>query len=265
MSAKQPRQSGPRQGGRQQQQQPQQQQQAQPQQAQAAVANGASAAAAAAPAAKQQTDGQSPTAAATNGAVLNDETRLLVDWHHVGAIIGKGGASVKSIREESGCAINIIAPSPSAPSPQQIDRIMSIRGTVEQTTKAIFLIAHTIQARAAERKAAGQEDSRAAHRGARDLADGTTAIKLLVHRAAVGAVIGKVRAHTHTYTRTHLATKRQHRVDQPAQAEGCESTMGARVASFAAKLLLCRCRVLSVSSLTLFSSCVFHVCCCAGR
>jgi hypothetical protein len=56
-----------------------------------------------------------------------DETRLLVDWHHVGAIIGKSGASVKRLREESGCAINIIAPAANAPSPQQIDRIMTVK------------------------------------------------------------------------------------------------------------------------------------------
>ena len=98
---------------------------------------------------------------------------------------------MKQIREESGCAINIIAPAPNAPSPQQIDRIMTIKGDVAQSTKAIYLIAHTIQARAAERKAAGQEPEQAQRGRGREPADGSTAIKLLVHRAAVGAVIGK--------------------------------------------------------------------------
>lgn len=99
--------------------------------------------------------------------------------------------AVKQIREESGCAINIIAPAPNAPSPQQIDRIMTIKGGVAESTKAIYLIAHTIQARAAERKAAGQEPEQAQRGRGREPADGSTAIKLLVHRAAVGAVIGK--------------------------------------------------------------------------
>jgi hypothetical protein len=103
---------------------------------------------------------------------------------------------VQAIREESGCAINIIAPAPNAPSPQQIDRIMTVKGTTDQATKAIFLIAHTIQVRAQERKKSGQDGAAADRSQARagqpaEPQDDTTAIKLLVHRAAVGAVIGK--------------------------------------------------------------------------
>jgi hypothetical protein len=70
-----------------------------------------------------------------------DETRLLIDWHHVGAIIGKAGATVKQIRDESGASINILAPSQSVPPPQQVDRIVSIRGNTQQSAKAIKEIA----------------------------------------------------------------------------------------------------------------------------
>ena len=127
-----------------------------------------------------------------DSVIAGDETRLLIDWHHVGAVIGRGGGSVKQVREESGCAINIIAPSPNAPSPQQIDRVMTIKGNIQQTTKAIYLIAHTIQQRAQERKKNGQDNQAdRSSRASQDQQDGTTAIKLLVHRAAVGAVIGK--------------------------------------------------------------------------
>ena len=182
MSSK-PRSSGPRSG-----------------RAPSAGAAAAPAASAAGGAAAVKKDSRSPSPSGGAAAPAGDETRLLVDWHHVGAIIGKGGASVRQVREESGCAINIIAPAPNAPSPQQTDRIMTIRGTVAATTKAIFLIAHTIQARAAERKAAGQEsEPRAAGRGAKgELPDGQAAIRLLVHRAAVGAVIGKAGQNKHT-------------------------------------------------------------------
>lgn len=123
----------------------------------------------------------------------SDELRLLLDWHHVGCVIGKGGATVRQIREDSGCHLNIIAPSPNAPSPQQIDRIVTVRGSIEQATKAIYLIAQTIAARAAERRRTGQDagEQRGRSGSNADAADGSTAIKLLVHRAAVGAVIGK--------------------------------------------------------------------------
>lgn len=115
----------------------------------------------------------------------------MIDWHHVGGIIGKGGASVKSIREDSGCAINIIAPPPNAPNPQQIDRIMTVKGSVDQASRAIYLIALNMQQRAAERKAMGGEAASAERGRNKDLADGSVAVKLLVHRAAVGAIIGK--------------------------------------------------------------------------
>lgn len=150
------------------------------------------------PAGSQQAPRKSDDAAAaaasssSGDASGGDELRLLLDWHHVGCVIGKGGATVRQIREDSGCQLNIIAPAPNAPSPQQIDRICTIKGSIEQETKAIYLIAQTIAARAAERRRSGADSGeRGRSNSNADAADGSTAIKLLVHRAAVGAVIGK--------------------------------------------------------------------------
>ena len=73
----------------------------------AAAAGAASSSAAATPskksgadnAAERQASPDAAAAAATGAPVpAGDETRLLVDWHHVGAIIGKGGQSGQNSR-----------------------------------------------------------------------------------------------------------------------------------------------------------------------
>jgi len=93
--------------------------------------------------------------------------RILIDNSLVGTIIGKGGATVTRIRDETGTIINIIKGNPGA---QQ--RVVQISGTVENIASAIFLITQLI--------AANTEDK-----------EKPTELALLVHKVQSGAIIGK--------------------------------------------------------------------------
>lgn len=102
------------------------------------------------------------------------EVRVLIDNNQVGGIIGKGGANVKRVREEAGVFLSILKAEFRAVQ----ERIMVMKGTITQIAKALFLISELLIEGSGKDKSSG---------------DGI-AIRLLVHRSSVGAVIGKAGA-----------------------------------------------------------------------
>jgi predicted RNA-binding protein YlqC (UPF0109 family) len=105
------------------------------------------------------------------------EMRFLVASTQVGSIIGKAGANVKKVREESDCTVSILPNDNRAAT----ERIMLLKGTPPQIAHASQLLADLLISGARER----------AHMGNGQNDPSTTVLRLLVHRAAIGAVIGK--------------------------------------------------------------------------
>jgi ribosomal protein S3 len=99
------------------------------------------------------------------------EVRVLIDNNQVGGIIGKAGANVKRVREEAGVFLSILKAEFRAVQ----ERIMVMKGTISQIAKALFLISELLIEGSGKDKGSGEG----------------IAIRLLVHRASVGAVIGK--------------------------------------------------------------------------
>lgn len=99
------------------------------------------------------------------------ECRSIVDSAQVGGIIGKGGVNVKKVREETGCIISILK----SDFRNVSDRIMVLRGTALQQANAVGAISRLVLESLSQKKQ--PEES--------------FAFRLLVHKAAVGAVIGK--------------------------------------------------------------------------
>ena len=110
------------------------------------------------------------------------EFRFLIDNSAVGGLIGKGGANVKRVRDESGAFVSIMK----AEARSVTERIMLIKGSVEQIGKAALLIAELLVEAAASKErptvVAASVPSEQAQ------------LRLLVHKLAVGAVIGKAGA-----------------------------------------------------------------------
>jgi len=95
------------------------------------------------------------------------EIRVLINNEVVGAIIGKGGANVQRVREETGVFLSILK----TESRSVTERIMVVKGSTESVPLAIQSIATTIQDLNSESK--------------------DCALGVLVHKTAVGALIGK--------------------------------------------------------------------------
>jgi heterogeneous nuclear rnp K-like protein 2 len=110
----------------------------------------------------------------TNSGEGQFEIRMLIDNHQVGGIIGKGGANVKRVREETNVFLSILK----AEFRNVQERVMVLKGTVAQIARAATLIAELL-VEVANRK---QEEM-----GGTD----TTEIRFLVQAQAVGAIIGK--------------------------------------------------------------------------
>lgn len=100
------------------------------------------------------------------------EIRLLIENSHVGAIIGKGGANCKRIREETGAFISILK----SDFRNVQERVMLLKGDLDSIGKAIAMSSSFVNDASSQKT--GLEPSE-------------TTVKLLVHRFAVGAVIGK--------------------------------------------------------------------------
>jgi len=109
----------------------------------------------------------------------SQEIRTLIDNHQVGGIIGKAGANVKRVREETGAFVSILK----AEFRNVQERIMVLKGTATQIAKGCRLLADLLIDVAHKEKKENTEN----------LSD-TTSVRFLVHRTAVGAVIGKAGA-----------------------------------------------------------------------
>lgn len=110
------------------------------------------------------------------------EIRVLIDNQQVGGIIGKGGANVKRVREESGAFVSILK----AEFRTVHERVMVLKGYASQIAKAAQLIADLlISASSKDRKSSSME------RDATHTAFAQTSMRVLVHRSVVGAIIGK--------------------------------------------------------------------------
>jgi predicted RNA-binding protein YlqC (UPF0109 family) len=101
------------------------------------------------------------------------EVRLLIENSHVGAIIGKGGINSKRIREENNVFLSIMK----SEFRNVQERVMLVKGELVSVGKAISMVLSFIVDASAQKSGIDQ--------------DGTSTVKLLVHRSAVGAIIGK--------------------------------------------------------------------------
>ena len=117
----------------------------------------------------------------TNAAGLI-EFRFLIDNAQVGGLIGRAGTNVKKVREESGAFVSIMK----SDSRSVHERIMLIKGTVEQIGKAALFIAELLIE-------AAQSKDRPTSLSSSIPAD-QAQLRLLVHKLAVGAIIGKAGA-----------------------------------------------------------------------
>jgi len=105
-----------------------------------------------------------------------EELRAVIESSQVGGIIGKGGANIKKVRETTGAFVSILK----LDSNSSNDRILLIKGTIAQQCDAIVAVCKLItEANASNENASKKDDSN------------NFEFKLLVHKAAVGAIIGK--------------------------------------------------------------------------
>lgn len=102
------------------------------------------------------------------------EIRVLIDNYEASVIIGKAGANVKKIRQDSSAFVSILKTEGSSK-----ERVMQIKGTVEFNAHALRLIAALLIDNDNERKADPE-----------NVLDQWT-FKLLVHKSLAGAIIGK--------------------------------------------------------------------------
>lgn len=101
------------------------------------------------------------------------ELRILIDNNQVGGIIGKAGANVTRVREQTGIFLSILKAEVNA-----TERVMVLKGQYDQLVEALKMVAELlIEADAKLKKLEVPEEQ--------------TKVRLLVHRGAVGAVIGK--------------------------------------------------------------------------
>jgi predicted RNA-binding protein YlqC (UPF0109 family) len=110
------------------------------------------------------------------------EIRVLIANNQVGGIIGKGGMNVKRVRDEAGVFLSILK----ADYRNMQERVMVLKGEPEQVALAFQMVAELLV------DAAKADPKRSAEAAAESLE--STTLKLLVHRSAAGAVIGKAGA-----------------------------------------------------------------------
>jgi len=68
------------------------------------------------------------------GGAAAQEIRCLIDNHSVGCIIGKGGANVKRVRDETGVSISILK----AENVKAVkERVMLLKGSTPSLSKAL--------------------------------------------------------------------------------------------------------------------------------
>jgi len=104
------------------------------------------------------------------------ECRLLIDNYEASVIIGRSGANVKRIREESSAFVSILKNEGSGK-----ERVMQIKGLVEYNAHALRLISELMINNSNEKNAENPEAEQVS----------TWTFKLLVHKNLAGAIIGK--------------------------------------------------------------------------
>ena len=104
------------------------------------------------------------------------DLRFLISSSQVGSIIGKAGANVRSVRECSGCYVSILK----SEYRDVTERVMEVKGTVEQIPVAVEKIAELLVLAQRERGELREEDT-----------SPLVTLVLLLHRAVVGSIIGK--------------------------------------------------------------------------
>lgn len=112
--------------------------------------------------------------ARTEDGVELQEIRVLIDNYEASVIIGKAGANVKKIRQDSNAFVSILKTEGSSK-----ERVMQIKGTVEYNAHALRLIAALLIDNDNERKADPEH------------ALDQWTLKLLVNKSLAGAIIGK--------------------------------------------------------------------------
>jgi len=107
------------------------------------------------------------------GSLEMKELRTLIDHPMVGAVIGKGGANVKRVREETGCFVSILK------TDQRIvsERIMCLKGTASEIQEAAGMIGQLLLS---------SDNPQIVPKEA-----GSTQLRVLVHKNHVGCIIGK--------------------------------------------------------------------------
>lgn len=113
----------------------------------------------------------------TEASTNSDSVRFLIENAQVGAIIGKGGSNVSRIREETGVFLSILK----TDIKQVSERIMMMKGDSATIALAVSAVAQNLR------------DSHTIRNNTADSSSdvGSTNIRMLVHRAACGAIIGK--------------------------------------------------------------------------
>lgn len=104
------------------------------------------------------------------------EFRFLIEKKHQGLLIGKGGAKIQNVREQSGVIASILK----VADPSPAERILTLQGTVEQCATAWRLFGEVIvqfQQEQAEKSGTEPND--------------TFTVKILCDQSRIGAVIGK--------------------------------------------------------------------------
>lgn len=104
--------------------------------------------------------------------------RLLVKAKESGAIIGKGGSSVKAIRSESGACVSVLNKNTNGGSRKE-DQVLLIRGSVEEVHSGLRLVVAKLMQSSNERSENPGE---------------SLTVRMLVPSAQVGCIIGKAGA-----------------------------------------------------------------------
>ena len=125
-----------------------------------------------------------PPAAASlsSPAAVEEEVRLLIDNAQVGGLIGRAGANVSAIREQSGAHVSILKLDPRVQDggATQTERIATVKGPDDAVVKAIKLIADILVSSSSSSRREGAEGQ--SHE---------TSLRYLVHQSRLAAIVGK--------------------------------------------------------------------------
>jgi heterogeneous nuclear rnp K-like protein 2 len=115
------------------------------------------------------------------------EIRFLIENASVGGLIGKAGANVQRVRDESGASVSILK----SDGRQYHERILIMRGSVEQMARAVAMLCELLVEAAKEREKREFEEQSQNNTNDSSLPSDQVTLRLLVHKSAVGAVIGR--------------------------------------------------------------------------